>query len=85
MASISLTYSSSLAYKLGDDVFVGKQQLPARVLYIGKTKFANGVWVGVELTRKEDRGKNSGIVRGERYFSCEKNKGLFLFKKSRNA
>jgi centromeric protein E len=68
----------SQPFKLGDDVFVGESGLPAKVRYIGKTKFARGIWVGVELSRREDKGKNSGVVKGERYFSCRHDKGLFL-------
>ena len=65
-------------FKLGDDVFVGPKNLPAKVRYIGKTTFAKGTWIGVELSGREDQGKNSGSVNGERYFSCRHDKGLFL-------
>ncbi len=34
-----------------------------------------GDWVGVELD--EDNGKNDGVVKGTRYFSCPQNRGLF--------
>ena len=46
------------------------------VRFIGTTRFAAGVWVGVELTR--GTGKNDGSVDGERYFQCEAKHGLFL-------
>ena len=63
---------------IGDEVLVTNKNLPARVRYVGRTSFAKGVWIGVELTRAGDRGKNSGIVKGEKYFSCRHDKGLFL-------
>ena len=58
------------APSIGDDVFVTNKNLPARVRYVGRTNFAKGVWIGVELTGAEDQGKNSGIVKGEKYFTC---------------
>ena len=50
----------------GDSVLVHK--LPATVRFVGKTAFAEGVWVGVELA--DAVGRNDGSVRGVRYFSC---------------
>ena len=67
-----------MSLKLGSDVLVGPNHLPAKIRYIGKTKFATGTWIGVELSNRNDEGKNSGIVKGERYFRCRHNSGLFL-------
>lgn len=48
------------------------------IKYVGKTRFAPGVWVGIELT--EPSGKNNGSVNGVEYFSCSRpgNYGIFV-------
>jgi hypothetical protein len=46
------------------------------VRYIGLTKFAAGIWIGVEL--EEPHGKNDGALKGVRYFKCPENKGVFV-------
>jgi len=33
-------------------------------------------WIGIALD--EPTGKNDGSVKGERYFQCEKNRGIFV-------
>ncbi|XP_023234351.1 restin homolog isoform X2 [Centruroides sculpturatus] len=43
--------------------------------YYGRTKFANGIWCGVELD--EAVGKNDGTVDGVEYFNCKANFGIF--------
>ncbi|KAL3439338.1 dynein associated protein-domain-containing protein [Aspergillus tetrazonus] len=48
----------------------------ATVRFIGATSFADGEWIGVELT--DDTGKNDGSVQGERYFDCEPGFGMFV-------
>lgn len=50
---------------------------PGVVRFVGKTQFAPGTWVGVELDQPV--GKNDGSINGVRYFSCSKpgNYGLF--------
>ncbi|XP_037067939.1 CAP-Gly domain-containing linker protein 2-like [Pollicipes pollicipes] len=45
------------------------------VCYVGRTEFADGVWVG--MTLDEARGRNDGSVAGKRYFDCRPNHGLF--------
>jgi hypothetical protein len=49
---------------------------PGHIRYIGPTKFAHGVWIGVELD--DPVGKNDGSYNGVSYFSCAKNKGVFV-------
>eukprot|EP00746_Dinoflagellata_sp_MGD_P143747 gnl/MRDRNA2_/MRDRNA2_76540_c0_seq2.p1 gnl/MRDRNA2_/MRDRNA2_76540_c0~~gnl/MRDRNA2_/MRDRNA2_76540_c0_seq2.p1 ORF type:complete len:2413 (+),score=413.30 gnl/MRDRNA2_/MRDRNA2_76540_c0_seq2:124-7362(+) len=46
------------------------------VRYEGAVKFAEGVWIGVELV--EEAGKNDGSVKGERYFECKPGHGIFV-------
>ncbi|KAI0156535.1 dynein associated protein-domain-containing protein [Xylariaceae sp. FL1272] len=48
----------------------------AIVRFVGQTSFAAGDWVGIEL--EDETGKNDGTVRGERYFDCSPNKGMFI-------
>ncbi|KAL4910003.1 dynein associated protein-domain-containing protein [Aspergillus multicolor] len=48
----------------------------ATVRFLGATSFADGEWIGVELT--DDSGKNDGSVQGERYFDCEPGYGMFV-------
>lgn len=50
------------------------------VRFMGRTEFAKGIWVGVELDNPD--GKNDGSVRGKRYFACGKNHGVFVQPKS---
>ncbi len=65
-------------YSPGDAVLVTEQRLPALVRFVGGTSFSSGLWIGCELTRADDVGKNSGQVRGVTYFECAANKGLFV-------
>lgn len=48
------------------------------IKFVGKTQFAPGVWVGVELI--EPTGKNNGSLNGVEYFTCSKpgNYGIFV-------
>ena len=60
--------------KVGERVLVHNILL-GTVMFIGKTKFAKGTWIGIAID--EAKGKNDGSVKGHRYFQCEKKHGLF--------
>jgi len=62
--------------QVGDAVFVGDQKLAGTVRFSGATKFAEGEWLGIELEKKV--GKNDGSVRGEAYFQCAAEHGIFV-------
>lgn len=46
------------------------------IRFVGRTSFAQGDWVGVELD--DGTGKNDGSVQGERYFDCPLGHGMFV-------
>ena len=46
------------------------------IRFIGPTKFAHGVWIGVELD--QPFGKNDGSLNNVRYFTCPENRGVFV-------
>jgi hypothetical protein len=52
------------------------QNKTGHIRYIGATKFGTGVWIGVELEQKY--GKNDGSVKGDRYFTCPDEHGVFV-------
>jgi dynactin complex subunit len=60
--------------RIGDKVSF--KNLPGVVRFIGETRFADGVWVGVELNTPS--GKNNGVVDGVKYFECQDNHGIFI-------
>ncbi|KAH8601889.1 dynein associated protein-domain-containing protein [Bisporella sp. PMI_857] len=48
----------------------------ATIRYVGLAHFQHGTWIGVELG--DYSGKNDGSVQGERYFTCEDGRGMFV-------
>jgi len=46
------------------------------IKFIGNTQFADGEWIGLELTSTD--GRNDGTVNGFRYFFARKNHGIFV-------
>ena len=61
---------------IGDKIeFKGQR---AVVRFVGKTHFATGTWVGLEL--ETPNGKNNGSIQGVEYFKCQQpgNYGVFV-------
>ena len=69
-----------MQYKIGQKVIVRDE--PGVIRFIGTTKFAPGIWFGIELTNPN--GKHNGSVQGISYFTCSKTDGLYgVFVKER--
>ncbi|OTF78851.1 hypothetical protein BLA29_003141 [Euroglyphus maynei] len=80
-ADINNLLSSSRSSINSEDVFVGSKvyltdKKTGIVRFMGPTKFAPGIWYGIELTRPI--GKNDGSVQGVRYFTCKQRFGIFV-------
>eukprot|EP00050_Salpingoeca_kvevrii_P017337 m.64241 g.64241 ORF g.64241 m.64241 type:complete len:1733 (-) comp7505_c0_seq1:232-5430(-) len=61
-------------FRMNQRVVVGSKA--GRVRFFGRTEFADGYWLGVEL--EVAKGKNDGSVDGVRYFSCKPKHGTFV-------
>ncbi|KAJ3426629.1 guanine nucleotide exchange factor [Anaeramoeba flamelloides] len=69
----------SVSKKVGDRIKVHGTY--GTIRYLGKTKFAKGIWIGIELDKPD--GNNNGTISSVKYFECENNHGLFIrFKKN---
>ena len=60
--------------KIGERVLIG-QKMSGTIQFVGKTMFAPGTWIGVELDLP--KGTNDGSLDGVRYFTCDPSHGLF--------
>lgn len=61
-------------FNIGDRVLVSEVQ-PGTLRFKGLTKFAKGLWAGVELDKPE--GNNNGTYDGFQYFDCKERHGIF--------
>ena len=61
---------------VGESLYVENYSSFAIVRYVGTTEFSKGIWVGLELPTPT--GKNDGSVKGQRYFPCEPQHGIFV-------
>jgi hypothetical protein len=75
--SIIETITMSSKIEIGSRVVVtGLQGKKGDVRFMGRTKFADGEWIGIALETPD--GKNDGSVGDVRYFTCEPLHGLFV-------
>ncbi|XP_076632300.1 dynactin subunit 1 isoform X2 [Colletes latitarsis] len=63
-------------YKIGQRVEVPGKDCQGIIAYIGHPSFASGKWIGVILD--EPKGKNNGTIKGQSYFKCAENHGMFV-------
>uniref|UniRef100_A0A0K0FZ64 Restin homolog (inferred by orthology to a D. melanogaster protein) n=1 Tax=Strongyloides venezuelensis TaxID=75913 RepID=A0A0K0FZ64_STRVS len=68
-------YSKEFGYDVDDRVVMGGGKIGI-CRFLGETNFAKGIWAGIELDCP--MGKNDGTVKGERYFNCLPNHGIFV-------
>ncbi len=61
-------------FQFGDEVIVSGK-VPGIVRFVGRTKFADGTWVGIEIF--EPKGLNDGSIEGTRYFDAPPKCGVF--------
>ncbi|KAJ3213398.1 hypothetical protein HDU67_002930 [Dinochytrium kinnereticum] len=74
--SVILQQMQHTQFSLGDRVRIRNDSRTGVLRYFGETRFAPGVWAGLELD--EAVGKHDGSVQGIRYFSCEGSRGIFV-------
>ncbi|XP_003692097.1 dynactin subunit 1 isoform X2 [Apis florea] len=65
-----------MSYKIGQRVEVPGKDCQGVIAYIGHSSFAPGKWIGVILD--EPKGKNNGTIKGQSYFKCAENHGMFV-------
>ncbi|XP_015594869.1 dynactin subunit 1 isoform X2 [Cephus cinctus] len=65
-----------MSYKVGQRVEISGKDCQGVIAYIGHPAFATGKWIGVILD--EPKGKNNGTIKGQSYFKCQENCGMFV-------
>ncbi|XP_044598669.1 dynactin subunit 1-like isoform X2 [Cotesia glomerata] len=65
-----------MSCKIGARVEIAGKDCQGTIAYIGHPSFASGKWIGVILD--EPKGKNNGTVKGQSYFKCSENYGMFV-------
>ncbi|KAK0073516.1 hypothetical protein PV325_009596, partial [Microctonus aethiopoides] len=65
-----------MACKIGARVEIAGKDCQGYIAYIGYPGFASGKWIGVILD--EPKGKNNGAIKGQVYFKCPENCGMFV-------
>ncbi|KAK7437579.1 hypothetical protein VKT23_018477 [Stygiomarasmius scandens] len=64
---------------IGDLVHIESLGVEGILRYLGPVEGRKGTWAGVELVGDSvGKGKNDGSVAGKRYFSCERDCGVFV-------
>ncbi|ORZ05814.1 hypothetical protein BCR42DRAFT_456690 [Absidia repens] len=76
-SSSSQVANNTHGLKLGQKVTVSSMNALGTIRFIGTTSFKPGIWVGIELDII-GTGKNSGVIKGVRYFDCPPETGLFI-------
>ena len=62
-------------WQVGQSIQLNDGRL-AIIRFIGNLHFTAGEWIGVEF--EDASGKNDGSAKGERYFECAQDHGMFL-------
>ncbi|XP_043274980.1 dynactin subunit 1 isoform X2 [Venturia canescens] len=65
-----------MSLKIGQRVEITGKECQGSIAYIGHPSFAAGKWIGVILD--EPKGKNNGTIKGQSYFKCQENHGMFV-------
>ncbi|XP_066581763.1 dynactin subunit 1 isoform X2 [Prorops nasuta] len=65
-----------MSFKIGQRVEVIGKECQGVIAYIGHPSFASGKWIGVILDGP--KGKNNGTIKGQTYFKCPDNYGMFV-------
>ncbi|XP_058802610.1 dynactin subunit 1-like isoform X2 [Phymastichus coffea] len=65
-----------MSLKIGQRVEIMGKDCQGVIAYIGHPQFAAGKWIGVVLD--EPKGKNNGTIKGQIYFKCAENHGMFV-------
>ncbi|XP_034942305.1 dynactin subunit 1-like isoform X2 [Chelonus insularis] len=65
-----------MSCKVGARVEITGKDCLGYIAYIGHPTFASGKWIGVILD--EPKGKNNGTIKGQTYFKCAENHGMFV-------